>query len=173
MSVLKECPSFKGVIYASNKGDIYKKNSKGVLKPLKQRYDKDGYLLVSFRINGIPYTQRSHRLVAEAFIPNPKNLPYVNHKKGKKDRNVPSNLEWCTARYNRVHAHENDLAFHYKITVVNTVTLEVAVFNSYREVAKYIGCKSEAMVKYLCDVVRPIKGKYKHLSFIREEVHHK
>lgn len=57
MSVLKECPSFKGVIYASNKGNIYKKNSKGVLKPLKQRYDKDGYLLVSFRINGVPYTK--------------------------------------------------------------------------------------------------------------------
>lgn len=86
MGVLKECSSFKGVIYASNRGDIYKKNSKGVLKPLKQRYDKDDYLQVSFRINGVPYTRKSHRLVAEAFIPNPKNLPYVNHKKGKKDK---------------------------------------------------------------------------------------
>lgn len=46
-----------------------------------------------------------HRAVAMAFIPNPNNLPFINHKKGKS--NVPSNLEWCTQSYNIQYAYDN------------------------------------------------------------------
>ena len=169
MLTIKECPSFKGIIFASNKGDIYRKVN-GELRPLKQRPDKDGYLLVSFRVDGVPYTKRVHRLVAEAFIPNPKGLPYVNHRSGKKNKNYRLNLQWCTARENRIHAHEHDLAKHYRITVVNNETLTVSVFNSYSEVMRFIKCKNESMVKYLCDCVRTTKGRYKHLTFIREVI---
>lgn len=53
-----------------------------------------------------------HRLVAIQFLPNPRNLPEVNHKDGNHNNNSVYNLEWCTAEYNRRHALENRL---YKI----------------------------------------------------------
>ena len=48
-----------------------------------------------------------HRLVAIQFIPNPRNLPEVNHKDGNHSNNSVYNLEWCTAEYNRRHAFIN------------------------------------------------------------------
>jgi len=77
-------------------------------KIMKQRKDKDGYLIIPLRKT----TFRVHRLVAEAFIPNPYNLPYINHKDENKLNNFvyvnpdgtvdfeKSNLEWCTALHN-------------------------------------------------------------------------
>lgn len=50
-----------------------------------------------------------HRLVADAFIPNPMNLPQINHIDGNKDNNCVSNLEWCDNRYNQQHAIDTGL----------------------------------------------------------------
>ena len=60
----------------------------------------DGYYVVNLYIDGKYYHRRVNRLVAETFIPNPENLPIVNHKDHDRKNNHFSNLEWCTEEYN-------------------------------------------------------------------------
>lgn len=72
--------------------------SKG--KILKPGTDKDGYLQVGLYKNGKRKTYKVHRLVAEAFIQNPDNLPEVNHKDENKLNNNVENLEFCDCKYN-------------------------------------------------------------------------
>ena len=73
------------------------KNKHGrILKP----EIRTGYYSVDLMKNGKRYKFRVHRLVAEAFIPNPDNLPMVNHKDEDKLNNLASNLEWCDNTYN-------------------------------------------------------------------------
>lgn len=76
---------------------------------LKPFSNNKGYLLVHLTINGKRSNQLIHRLVAKAFIPNPDNLPQVNHIDGNKSNNRVNNLEWCTDSYNQNHAIVNKL----------------------------------------------------------------
>ena len=76
------------------------KGSKIKGKTLKPKRDKKGYLFVSLSKDGKVKNFTIHRLVATAFIPNPENLPIVNHKSEIKHDNCVDNLEWCTQKYN-------------------------------------------------------------------------
>lgn len=105
----RDIPNFEGLYLISNLGHVksverYKRNNSGtqfvnerlrVLSP-----DKDGYLRVCLSKDGLHYVKSVHRLVAEAFIPNPDNLPVINHKNEDKQDNRVENLEWCTVQYN-------------------------------------------------------------------------
>lgn len=63
-----------------------------------------GYMHICLCKNNIKETKRVHRLMAFAFIPNPDNKPYVNHKDGIRNNNILSNLEWCTNGENQLHS---------------------------------------------------------------------
>ena len=90
--------------YITDEG-IVKSFYKNSWKMLKTRINKDGY--EDIKLNGVTY--KVHRLVAQAFIPNPDNLPQVNHIDGNKKNNKVSNLEWCDNSYNQKHAWDNNL----------------------------------------------------------------
>lgn len=72
---------------------------------IKTWHDPDGYEYVRFFSEGKGKIMRVHRLLAEAFIPNPKSLPQVNHIDGNPRNNSLDNLEWCTIRENERHAY--------------------------------------------------------------------
>lgn len=78
-------------------------------KFLKTRFNRDGYEVVNLSKNGILKTFSIHRLVAQAFIPNPNNYSQVNHIDGDKENNNIWNLEWCSAKQNNIHAIETGL----------------------------------------------------------------
>ena len=64
-----------------------------------------GYLQVALQKHKKRKDEKIHRLVAEAFIPNPENKPQVNHLDGNKLNNYYKNLEWCTNGENQIHSY--------------------------------------------------------------------
>ena len=88
-------------------GQIFSEYTASYLKPFK---NPNGYYLVDLHDDKKSYTRQVHRLVAEAFIPNPLMLETVNHKDGDKSNNAVSNLEWMTQLDNVRHAWKTGLA---------------------------------------------------------------
>lgn len=89
----------------SDKGEIVNTNTNKELKPYIR---KDGYVVATLSKGGKKYKCYLHRLVAETFIPNPDNLPQVNHKDEDKTNNCVSNLEWITSKDNCNYGTRNE-----------------------------------------------------------------
>lgn len=102
MVLWKDVPNYEGYYEVSNTGLIRSKN--GLRKPQKSW---DGYLYVKLCKKGECKKIKIHRLVALAFIPNPNNLPEINHKDEDTTNNVVENLEWCNRTYNNNYGTRN------------------------------------------------------------------
>lgn len=105
--VWKDIEGYEGKYQISNYGRVksfpkwVKRRNCYILtkeKILKPKIDKDGYILVN--LYSPNRTFKIHRLVAQAFIPNPDNLPIINHKDCNPSNNIVFNLEWCDYHYN-------------------------------------------------------------------------
>ena len=114
-----------------------------------------GYLHVGLQKNKQHKTIVVHRLVAKAFIPNPDNLPQVNHKDECKTNNRVDNLEWCTDKYNHNYGTyiERQRNFHPRNTPVLMFDLNgnfEKEFISTREAAREMNA-SHALICHCCD----------------------
>lgn len=101
--IWKEIKDYEGLYQVSSFGKIKSLPRNTTIKKiriLKPSIDKDGYYRVPLSKNGIIKNYFVHRLVAEAFIPNPNNYPVINHKDENKQNNNSNNLEFCTIKYN-------------------------------------------------------------------------
>ena len=125
MEEWKNVIGYEGLYEVSNTGQVrsldrYVKYSNGriclhkgkVLSPAKDKY---GYLAVVLSCNGKQKTIKIHRLVAQAFIENPDNLPEVNHLDEDKTNNNVDNLEWCTTKYNSNYGHRTENAINTRV----------------------------------------------------------
>lgn len=95
--IWKPVVGYEGLYEVSNLGRVRSIRRNKILNLKKER---DGYIRISLCSNGVEKMYQVHRLVAKAFIPNPDNLPQINHKDEVKSNNVVDNLEWCTVAYN-------------------------------------------------------------------------
>ena len=86
--------------HVSNFGKVINKNGKA----LKIQPSKDGYVHTAIKDYDGKWIRGLHRVVATVFIPNPNNLPEVNHIDGVKTNNKLNNLEWVTKKENQIHA---------------------------------------------------------------------
>ena len=109
----RDIKGYEGLYMISSSGQVkslgrsvMRRDGKKCTYPEKIRVgcaDRKGYLRVVLCKNGVQKTYLVHRLVAEAFIPNPNNLPQVNHINEIKSDNRVENLEWVTCRENVNH----------------------------------------------------------------------
>lgn len=152
--VWRDVIGYEGKYKVSSRGRVgkirvhnnYKENP---LKINSGGFDKDRYLRTSLRKDGKRSYVRIHRLVAEAFIPNFKNDPIVNHKDGNKSNNVVENLEWSSYQYNVLHSFQElgrkgfNGGTNKRVIQMNPDTLEeIKIFESIKEASIAIGQKS-------------------------------
>lgn len=101
--IWKDIKDTKGRYQVSNLGRVKRKSFTKEDRILKPEL-RTGYPSIQICLNGKRKHARIHRLVATAFIPNPDNLPQVNHKDRDRTNNRVDNLEWCEEKYNLSHA---------------------------------------------------------------------
>ena len=106
---------------------------------LRQYNYGQGYMYVSFKLNGKTVHLSVHRIVATCFIPNPNNYPEVNHIDCNRANNTVSNLEWCTKSYNRQYREKYGDSWGRPVFAVNLETCEVLYFKSQKEAGLKLG----------------------------------
>jgi hypothetical protein len=144
----KKLPGFQRY-FISLKGIVKKVYQNEVEKELQVRIDRAGYATVRLSSKGKTSTCYVHRLVAGVFVPNPYNLPYVNHINGNKLDNRPENLEWVTQARNVKHAYDTGLISQVNKTRVVIDTCTGRKFDSIREAAEAYSIPYSSLKNYL------------------------
>lgn len=104
-----------------------------------------GYHIVSLLKNNVSKIHFVHKLVAEAYIPNPNNYTQVNHIDKNKNNNSVENLEWCTPMYNCNHRNDN-IINGMTIKCTNVISGDIKYFNNVQECAEAINVNRHLIV---------------------------
>ncbi len=145
----RDIEGYEGLYQVSNLGRVKSFNyrgHKGNIGILKPRLDGKKYETIALYKDGKPKYVRIHRLVAQAFIPNPNNLPQVNHKDENKTNNDMKNLEWCTNEYNHNYGTRNkrvSKALSKKVVCITTGE----IFDGIREAGRKYNISSGSITE--------------------------
>lgn len=166
----KPIKNYEGYYKVSNLGRIRSLDRKVTVWFGKRKYigtfvngeiNRDGYNRVQLNVaeKGLRERFYVHRLVAEAFIPNLENKPFINHKDGNKLNNSIENLEWCTSQENHQHEYETGLGARGERQWKHKLN-EEQVLNIRRYYEEMILTKSEIArlfnisIQNVCDIIK-------------------
>ena len=163
--IWKDIKGYEGLYQVSNWGNVkstqyYHGTYERTLKPTK---DKDGYLQVILYKDGKRKMHRIHRTVAEAFIPNPDNLPQINHRDENPSNNRVDNIEWCDCKYNINYGTRTKKASVKKSKTVYQYTMDrkfIKEWQSAMEVERELGFYN-SYINRCCNGKR--KSAYKYI----------
>lgn len=171
--IWKDIKSYEGLYQVSNIGRI--KSLKRHIKTYNggeyvrkekiksiRKINTGGYSDVLLAKNGKNKTFVIHRLVAEAFIPNPQNLPYINHKDEDKTNNCVENLEWCDPKYNANYGNAIKKRVKKMYVKVEQYSIDgklIKVWNSIREASEKLKIKNQSITR-CCQGKRKTTGGY-------------
>ena len=141
--------SIEGDIYRVSYSDKGNQGKYTLPHKLKPKLDRYGYHKVVLSVNRKLFYRTVHRLVAETFVPNPNNLPQVNHIDGNKTNNAITNLEWVTNRENVLHAHSTGLHKGNRTKVILKKDNETIHFDSITEGSKFLNHDRDCFTRHL------------------------
>ena len=159
--IWKDIPELNGKYQCSNYGRIRRVNKDPRVekyKVLKLQTTKDGYLSVNPTTT---YRKLVHRIVAQLFIDNPNNYPYVNHKDFNTKNNIVDNLEWVTPSGNSKHSNDNNRLGRMNTSVIDKSTGKV--YKSIKQAAAEFGYPYKYMAKNIKN-----RGEYKNFAFFEK-----
>ena len=151
---MRDIKGFEGLYAVTSCGRVWSYRNNKFLKP---GTDRGGYQYVILCKNGYEKTVMVHRLIAKAYIPNPENLLFINHKDEVKTHNWIGNLEWCTREYNNNYGTRNARVAEKLGTKIQCKETG-EIFDSMGDCQRKLGCDSSAISKQIRGKLNHVKG---------------
>lgn len=158
--IWRHVEGFEGYYLVSDVGQVWSIRRQKVLKPKIDRY---GYEVVTLSVNGKSHHRTVHRLVAQAFVPNPHNHPTVNHKNEVKTDNRAVNLEWLSVVDNDNHGTRNARMADTKCRLPVEQVFEdgtIARYKGVKDASRKTGI-NRCCIALCCKNIRRTAGGYK------------